>query len=207
MKFVNDPKFDVVPPVGGDVAPVLLARRTQAGEALLWEPGVSDPEALLAFVGDGTLVSLAGEVYQRMPDRSLTPWPLGSKRCVVVKPPAGEVQFIWQEDVLKAEWAMVQLSGIDGWVRAEVQRPAVDNGSFAVVDGEVSNVQEDTGVLGAIERALEPVGADYEQPAAVAPVGDESTGAAPGENQPADKRKPGRPPGSKNKPKVEVSSG
>ena len=110
MKFVNDPQAADLAPVGAGV-PVLVAFRTQCGEAFRWEPG-GDAAAMADFLGPN-VVAVEGTVYQRGSQGTLTPIRELLQVCVAVRPPAGDVIFLSPAQ-FETQWAKVDAGSGEG---------------------------------------------------------------------------------------------
>lgn len=106
MKFVNDPKAETLQPVGGGGA-ALVATRVLCGEAFLWDPASGDAAALAEFLGE-QVVAVGGKVYREGDSGALYPLRDTEARCVVVRPPAGDILFL-PEDKFTANWAILHV--------------------------------------------------------------------------------------------------
>lgn len=108
MAFKNDPKFADIPAVGS-AAGVLVAPRTQSGEAVRWSKD-GDPQALQVFLGDAYAVFEGQVMKRRIPFGSgLDPVEWLTKEVVLIRPPAGEL-IVLTEDLLTQQYAMVDPS-------------------------------------------------------------------------------------------------
>ena len=184
MKFVNDPQFDDVPPVGA-LSGLLVAPRALCGEAFRWVPG-GDAKALVALWGETELAWVGGQVYRRLQDRSLVPFDT-SKPFVVVIPPAGDPFTISDNHLFTSQMASLASSLIYDPVF-----PPGFKGILATMvspDADVAETSEVTPVVDGPEQTQVAVATG------VAAIGDviDLTAHAP--------KPKGRPPGSKNKPK------
>lgn len=110
MKFVNDPQAADLASVGAGF-PVLVAFRTQCGEAFRWEPG-GDAAAMAEFLGPN-VVAVEGTVYQRGSQGTLTPIRELLQVCVAVRPPAGDVVFLSPAQ-FGSQWAKVDAGSGEG---------------------------------------------------------------------------------------------
>lgn len=106
MKFVNDPTAADLSPVGSST-PALVATRILCGEAFLWDPATGDAGALAEFLGE-QVVAVGGKVYREAANGVLNPLRDTEARCVVVRPPAGDILFL-PEDRFTTNWAIVHV--------------------------------------------------------------------------------------------------
>lgn len=153
LVFVNDPKFDELPLVGG--VPALLALRTSCGVAVRWDPATGSPDDLSAFLGD-EFVSFEGRVMHRVANGSLIPVDWALRSVVVVRPPAGDVFTVdGSVEALTSQFAIV----VD--VPATVVEVPVDEDGDGVIDVyEAQTVADLAGVLR--ERGLQVSGTKAE---------------------------------------------
>lgn len=101
-----DPDLGAIPTVG--TGSVDIARRTDCGEAVRFE-SADNVDALIAFIGDDSLVNFERKLYQRSAEGQLTPVRQFNEvtgSVVVVKPPAGD-WFVVTEGELNREFAIV----------------------------------------------------------------------------------------------------
>lgn len=142
MRFVNDPVFGSVPPVGVLGVPVLVANRRACGEARLWDPVSGDAVALAEFLG-GSFVAVDGGLFLRRSDGWLEPQGWVSDRVVVVRPPAGD-PFTVVEHRFVSEFAAVDAGGDgDGVVEAVVPMSelVVARGEVAALEVRVAELE------------------------------------------------------------------
>lgn len=101
MSWRNDPDRGAIPNVGQ--GSVDLGHRTLVGEAVIYDG--TDPDALIAFLGDSAIRNLAGELYQAAEDGVLTPMVKMRLPAIILKPPAGD-WFTITDDQLLQEYAI-----------------------------------------------------------------------------------------------------
>jgi hypothetical protein len=202
-------------------------RRYQIGSAYMWSPG-GDADAYVAFVGLNYLVNVAGDVYARQPDGTLTPHTAITSEHVVFRPVAGDPTFV-STHVFLTEYASISGVGSDGdsnelaglLARLHDLQTRID-----VLEGQVIEREQ---TIAALRAGVVMVGSDMSAPVPgslewltsddelhqnadpEAPTSSTGVGQV-GESEgfhtslsPTDppRRGPGRPKGSKNRPKDE----
>lgn len=181
---------------------VLAAYRTTAGPAYAWEPG-GDADAYVKFVGPEHLAVVDGQVYARLMDGSLHPHLHIKDAHVVVRPVAGQPIYLTFHE-FTTQWAVLDTAALiaaadaklaDAIERAERFQQELIDAQLEHADQLAAAYQIDNGVVIAVEN----VGPVVPPPADASEAGAEGSSSTPAPAEP--KRGPGRPAGSKNKPK------
>lgn len=181
---------------------MLAAPRHTAGIAYAWEPG-GDAEAYVAFIGPEHLAVVDGQVYARLMDGSLHPHRHIHQPHIAVRPVAGDPKYLTPHE-FTTQWAVVDYAAIiaaadakltDAIERAERFQQELIDAQLEHADQLAAAYQIDNGVVIAVEN----VGPVVPPPADASEAGAEGSSSTPAPAEP--KRSPGRPAGSKNKPK------
>lgn len=125
MSWRNDPDLGAIPTVG--TGSVDIARRSHCGQAVRFE-SADNVDALIAFIGDDTLVNFERKLYQRSAEGQLTlvrQFNEVTGSVVVVKPPAGD-WFVITEAELNREFAIV----VNVDQRTDSEREADENAAL-----------------------------------------------------------------------------